>query len=132
MTRPSDRSQQADGPAGGSVADHLRRAISSHRAALAAAETVVSRGGLPDLESVRVLDEPPTTSARPAIGWAVTWWRKVFKHFALAWYVRPVLGQQNDFNRAASLRIAELVATVERLERRIAALEERTPPSGAP
>lgn len=132
MTRPSDRSQEGDRPAVESVADHLRRAISSHRAALAAAETVARRGGLPDLETVRVLEEPPTASARPTVGWAVTWWRKVLKHLALAWYVRPVLGQQNDFNRAASLRIAELVATVERLERRIAALEERSPPSGAP
>lgn len=114
------------------AAARLRRAIRQRQAALAAAEAGLERGGLADLEAARVLEEPPTTSAKPVIGRAVTLWRKMVKHLALAWYLRPVLGQQNDFNEAASRRIAELNSAVERLERRLSTLEGRDRGDGTP
>jgi hypothetical protein len=111
--------------AAAAAADRVRRAIRQRQATLAAAAAGLERWGLADLEAARVLDEPPATSAKPVIGRAVTFWRKLVKHLVLAWYARPVLGQQNDFNEAAARRIAELTAAVERFERRLAALEAR-------
>ena len=123
---------EAPDPTQGAAAERLRRAIRQRRAVLAAAEAAVEGGGLADLEELRLLEEPPTTSARPLVGRALTLWRKLVKHLALAWYLRPILGQQNDFNRAAARRIGELTAAVERLERRLAALEGRNPGDRAP
>lgn len=105
------------------TAARLREAIRQRRAELAADEAAATGGGLPDLEMVRVLEEPPSVSARPVFGPLVTLWRRVVKRLMLAWYVRPVLGQQNDFNQAAARRIAELAADVEALSKRLRDLE---------
>ncbi len=114
------------------TAERLREAIRQRRAELAADQEVTAGGGLPDLELVRVLEEPPNVSARPFFGPVITVWRRVVKRLALAWYLRPVLGQQNDFNQAAARRLADLVAEVERLERRLRVLESGSSRNGDP
>lgn len=109
------------------TAQRLSEAIRQRTAELAAEQVTAARGALPDLEMTRVLEEPPSVSARPVIGPLVTLWKRVVKRLVLAWYVRPLLGQQNDFNQAAATRVAELVAEVERLERRLRRLESESP-----
>jgi hypothetical protein len=111
------------------LADRLRESIRQRRAELAAEEAAADAGGLPDLEAVRVVEEPASVSARPVVGPLITLWKRAVKRLAIAWYVRPMIGQQNDFNQAAGRRIAELAADVERLERRVRELEaESTDP----
>ena len=114
------------------TAERLREAIRQRRAELAADQEAMAGGGLPDLELVRVLEEPPNVSARPFFGPVITLWRRVVKRLALAWYLRPVLGQQNDFNQAVARRLADLVAEVERLERRLQTLESDSSGNGSP
>lgn len=118
MKQPEDERTDA-------ILDSLKEAVRQRLAELAADEAASQAGGLPDLEAVRVLEEPASVSARPRLGPLITLWKRAVKRLAIAWYVRPLIGQQNDFNQAAATRLAELAAEVERLERRVRDLEAR-------
>jgi hypothetical protein len=106
------------------IPGRLRESIRQRLAELVADEASQA-GGLPDLEAVRVIEEPASASARPGVGPLIRLWKRAVRRLVMAWYVRPMIGQQNDFNQAAATRLAELAAEVERLERRVRELETR-------
>ena len=110
----------------------VREAIRQRAAELAAEQEVAAGGSLPDLEMVRLLEEPPNVSARPVVGPLITLWRRALKRLVLAWYVRPMIGRQNDFNQAAAARISDLVGEIDRLERRLKRLEDAQQHSSEP
>jgi hypothetical protein len=45
--------------------------------------------------------EQPFSSEVPIFGSLIAWFRTVWNNVATKWYVRPMLDQQNDFNRSA-------------------------------
>lgn len=49
-------------------------------------------------EKARV-EERPFTSQTPLIGPLIVWVRSLWNSVATKWYVRPMLAQQNQFNR---------------------------------
>jgi hypothetical protein len=91
-----------------------------------------ARVHLVELQRLEFVREPICASRRPLVGRALVFARKVFFHLFQKWYARPILQQQNDFNRAVS-QVArglaagqeELATAVERLAARLDALERR-------
>lgn len=85
---------------------------------------------LVELKSREFVEEPVPVSPRPGIGRLLVFLRKVAFHLGFKWYVRPLREQQNAFNESAgrliqdlSRRCQELGREVDRLHRRLAALE---------
>lgn len=107
------------------VVESLREGMRRQRAALAAADE--SHGGetLSDLEDSWNVNEPSGMSGRPVFGRLITFLRKVVKITILRWYTRPILQQQNLFNRAAKRRIEELTSANRRLQSEIDELRSR-------
>ena len=64
------------------------------------------------LEMARV-EERPFTSTAPVIGPLIVRFRAIWNSVAAKWYVRPLLAQQNEFNRLVveQLRSQERAAT---------------------
>ena len=84
------------------------------------------------LDSKAHLVEPRPVSPRPLVGRLLVAWRRLVEVTLLRWYGRPLVEQQTDFNLAARAEVAELLAElrlregeIARLERRLAALEDR-------
>ncbi|MCD4747951.1 MAG: hypothetical protein K8R59_01150 [Thermoanaerobaculales bacterium] len=107
------------------VADHLRVGMRQQRAALAAQEAGREGDLLPDLEKTWSVSEPSGVSGHPVFGPVITVIRKVIKVSFLRWYSRPILQQQNLFNRAAMRRIEELTAANRSLQEEIDELRTR-------
>lgn len=87
-----------------------------------------------DLKTKEFIQEPVAVSPRPGIGPLLVFWRKVAFHLVFKWWVRPVLHQQNELNRALSGAIQELgqgqeklAQAVEALARRLSDLERDSP-----
>src|SRR5262245_1296908 len=55
-----------------------------------------------ELRAAEYLREPQPVSPRPLLGGLLVFVRKAFFHLFLKWWSRPVLEQQNRFNRAAA------------------------------
>ncbi|MCL4839789.1 MAG: hypothetical protein KJ058_17700 [Thermoanaerobaculia bacterium] len=84
------------------------------------------------LDAKAHLAEPRPVSPRPLVGRLLVAWRRVVEAAALRWYGRPLVEQQTAFNLAARGAVADLLAElrlregeIARLERRLAALEDR-------
>lgn len=84
------------------------------------------------LDSRAHLVEPRPVSPRPLVGRLLVAWRRLVEMAVLRWYGRSLVEQQTAFNLAARGAVAELLAElrqregeVARLERRLAALEDR-------
>jgi hypothetical protein len=84
-----------------------------------------AQGALVDLRASEYLHEPQPVSARPWVGAVLVFLRKAVYHLFLKWWARPVLEQQNRFNRAAAELLRELAEAAERRERRLRDLESR-------
>lgn len=80
---------------------------------------------LVELQKLEYVREPTPVSPRPVVGRLLVFLRKAFFHLAHKWYARPVLHQQNGFNRAAGQLIADLAGRLEHSERRLAELARR-------
>lgn len=50
------------------------------------------------LEKSQVVEQP-FVSNKPILGGFITWFREIWNSMSTKWYVRPLLQQQNDFNR---------------------------------
>jgi hypothetical protein len=92
---------------------------------------------LAELKSLEWVEEPTPVSPRPGVGRLLVFVRKAFFHLFHKWYARPVLHQQNGFNRAAAELLAELArrltdaeAQVARLTARLRELEGSEEPDG--
>jgi uncharacterized coiled-coil protein SlyX len=55
-----------------------------------------------------IIVEQPFSSAVPLFGPLIVWFRTMWNDVATKWYVRPMLNQQNDFNRLAVESIREI------------------------
>jgi len=80
---------------------------------------------LAELKSLEWVEEPTPVSPRPGIGRLLVFVRKAFFHLFHKWYARPVLHQQNGFNRAAAELLAELARRLEESEAQVARLGAR-------
>ncbi|MEM7048818.1 MAG: hypothetical protein AAF604_04125 [Acidobacteriota bacterium] len=87
---------------------------------------------LAELRRREFVDEPMPISPRPFLGRPLIFLRKAFFHLFGKWFARPVLEQQNGFNRVAGQLLDELTSSQERLaesldslDKRLRALEER-------
>ena len=78
-----------------------------------------------DLGASEYLREPLPVSPRPLLGGLLIFARKAVYHFFFKWWARPVLEQQNRFNRTAAELLRELAEAGERRERRLRDLESR-------
>ncbi len=78
-----------------------------------------------DLRAAEYVREPQPVSPRPLLGGLLVFARKAFFHLFLKWWSRPVLEQQNRFNRAAAELLRELLVSAEQRERRLRDLESR-------
>ncbi|MEM7481633.1 MAG: hypothetical protein AAF481_10705 [Acidobacteriota bacterium] len=87
---------------------------------------------LAELRRREFVDEPLPVSPRPVLGRLLVFARKGFFHLFAKWFARPVLEQQNAYNRIAGQLLEELTGSQERLlealdgiDRRLRTLEER-------
>ena len=56
--------------------------------------------------------ERPFSSKVPLLGPLIAWFRTMWNSVATKWYVRPMLDQQNEFNRLSVERIREFESYV--------------------
>jgi hypothetical protein len=84
-----------------------------------------AQGLLLELRAAEHLREPQPVSPRPLVGSLMVFIRKAFFHLFLKWWSRPVLEQQNRFNRASAELLRELIEAAERRERRLRDVESR-------
>jgi len=80
---------------------------------------------LAELKGLEWVEEPVPTSPRPGVGRLLVFVRKAFFHLFHKWYARPLLHQQNAYNRAAAALVAELAQRLEESEERAARLGRR-------
>lgn len=113
------------------VLERLRAGVAQRRGEVASAGAGREelRLRLVELQRLEYVQEPVCTSPRPVVGRLLVFARKAFFHLFHKWYARPLLHQQNEFNRAASQLAQELAATqqdlavaVDRLAARLDAL----------
>ncbi|MFN2303460.1 MAG: hypothetical protein ACK2TV_06980, partial [Anaerolineales bacterium] len=55
-----------------------------------------------------IVVERPFSSKVPLFGPLIVWFRMMWNSVATKWYVRPMLDQQNDFNRLAVESIRDI------------------------
>lgn len=122
------------------VAEILRRIRAGVRQRQAEVATLGGQGEgalqpLLEIKAAEHVAEPHCVSHRPFLGRFIVLARKGFFHLFMKWYLRPILEQQNRFNRAASRLLqglleshSRLAQRVEALSRRLDALEERLEP----
>lgn len=80
---------------------------------------------LAELRAREYLEEPLCVSPRPVVGRFLVLARKAFLKLFGRWYSQPLLRQQNEFNRAASQAVQDLMAQQERLAAEVARLGRR-------
>lgn len=66
--------------------------------------------------------ERPFTSQAPVVGPLIVWFRSLWNSVAAKWYVRPLLAQQNNFNR---LLVERVQAQTQQAEARALQLAEQ-------
>jgi hypothetical protein len=90
----------------------LRAGVDQRRGELASAGagSDEARRRLVELQRLEWVQEPLCVSPRPVVGRWLVFARKAFFHLFHKWYARPIVRQQNEFNRAASQLGRELTA----------------------
>ncbi len=76
--------------------------------------------------------ERPFLSQVPWLGPAIAGFRESWNSVSTKWYVRPMLQQQNEFNRDLVQVLSDLTRQVAELEARLAALEAAQQASETP
>ena len=59
------------------------------------------------LEERAQVQERPFTSDTPLIGKLIVWFREAWNSMSTKWYIRPLLSQQNKFNRLIVHQLSE-------------------------
>jgi hypothetical protein len=57
-----------------------------------------------------IITEQPFSSEIPILGPIIVWFRTMWNSVAAKWYVRPLLEQQNNFNRLIVERVRDIEA----------------------
>ncbi len=120
------------------VAEAIERIQAAARQRTAELSTLADRGEhrnlrLVELRNAEFLQEPFPVSPRPGLGRLIVFARKAMYHLFMKWHTRPVLIQQNRFNRAATAMIEDLLRDQKQLDtelrdlRRILADRDRNP-----
>ena len=71
---------------------------------------------LVELRQSEFLQEPFPVSPRPVAGNVIVWARKAWFHLFQKWYTRPLLIQQNRYNRAVTAMIEDLLRDQKQLD----------------
>lgn len=71
---------------------------------------------LVELRKAEFLQEPFPVSPRPGVGKFIVWARKAWFHLFQKWYTRPLLIQQNRYNRAVTAMIEDLLRDQKQLD----------------
>lgn len=71
---------------------------------------------LVELRQAEFLQEPFPVSPRPGVGKFIVWVRKAWFHLFQKWYTRPLLIQQNRYNRAVTAMIEDLLRDQKQLD----------------
>lgn len=71
---------------------------------------------LVELHQAEFLQEPFPVSPRPGVGKLIVWARKAWFHLFQKWYTRPLLIQQNRYNRAVTAMIEDLLRDQKQLD----------------
>jgi len=88
-------------------------------------EAGAASGALLELAASEYLREPQPVSPRPLLGGLLVFVRKAMYQVIFKWWGRPLVEQQNRFNRAAAELLREQAEAAERRERRLRDLESR-------
>lgn len=90
---------------------------------------------LVDLRQSEFLQEPFPVSPRPVIGRLIVWIRKAMFQLFQKWHSRPLLIQQNRYNRAVRAMIEDLLRDQKQLDSELRDLRrllaEREPPNAS-
>jgi hypothetical protein len=106
--------------------ERVRAGVLQRRAEIATLdEAGAASAALIDLAASEYLREPQPVSPRPLVGGWLVFLRKAMYHVVFKWWGRPVVEQQNRFNRAAAELLREQAEAAERRERRLRDLESR-------
>ncbi|MCA9934197.1 MAG: hypothetical protein H6662_04130 [Ardenticatenaceae bacterium] len=54
------------------------------------------------------VEERPFTSHTPLLGPLIAWFRTQWNNISAKWYVRPILAQQNTYNRLVAERLSDI------------------------
>ncbi|HEX2164718.1 MAG TPA: hypothetical protein VHM02_12275 [Thermoanaerobaculia bacterium] len=135
----SERSADLDRERVAAALERVRAGVRQRQAVLAATRGAGDEAGLAlaELRERELVREPLAESPRPVVGRLLVFLRRAGFHLFVKWWARPVLGQQNAFNQAASRLLdqlarerardaeaaARLARRVEELEARVEALE---------
>jgi len=106
--------------------ERVRAGVLQRRAEIATLDDAgAASGALLDLAASEYLREPQPVSPRPLVGGGLVFLRKAMYHVLFKWWGRPLVEQQNRFNRAAAELLREQAEAGERRERRLRDLESR-------
>jgi hypothetical protein len=106
--------------------ERVRAGVLQRRAEAATLDGAgAASGALLELAASEYLREPQPVSPRPLVGGLLVFLRKAMYHLIFKWWGRPLVEQQNRFNRAAAELLREQTEAAERRERRLRDLESR-------
>jgi hypothetical protein len=106
--------------------ERVRAGVLQRRAEAATLDGAgAASGALLELAASEYLREPRPVSPRPLVGGLLVFLRKAMYHLIFKWWGRPLVEQQNRFNRAAAELLREQSEAAERRERRLRDLESR-------
>ena len=106
--------------------EQVRAGVLQRRAEIATLdEAGAASGALLELAASEYLREPQPVSPRPLLGGLLVFVRKAMYQVIFKWWGRPLVEQQNRFNRAAAELLREQAEAAERRERRLRDLESR-------
>lgn len=79
---------------------------------------------LSQLQQKWQVQERPFQSQTAVIGPLIAWLRGAWNSIATKWYVRPIVQQQNEFNRLAVSHLEEIAGRFEELNGRLTAQDK--------
>jgi hypothetical protein len=122
---PSAPGSQASPERVAAAIERVRAGVLQRRAETATLDGGAATGTLLELAASEYLREPQPVSPRPLVGGLLVFLRKAMYHVIFKWWGRPLVEQQNRFNRAAAELLREQTEAAERRERRLRDLESR-------
>jgi GT2 family glycosyltransferase len=81
--------------------------------------------GVSTLAAKRHITEVPFTSGAPIVGPLIIKIRQLWNWMSTAWYVRPLIQQQNDFNTVAAEVLGTMASAIENTQGAIMGLDQR-------
>jgi hypothetical protein len=86
--------------------------------------TLKSPSTLTQLQQKWQVEERPFQSNTAVVGPLIAWLRGAWNSIATKWYVRPIVQQQNEFNRLTVKQLEEIAVRFEALDGRLIAQDK--------